>query len=259
MDVYLCEVPPFSSCIHTDVCYCSIASEYECLTLPFGSLHHLSSLPSPALSNCSPLPCTQFSLWAPCSSYSTWILNCGLSLTSTTSCLALSSFDSQWVLLPRFIYFSIYHQSFLNNFTLTVLYLNGNFLFPEHIKYSSLARRKNGRCFRFPEVVGRVGWSLSWNHGFLSFPEWLVDVGVMSSRLCKGIRKQGLHGWLSGWEHLLLFQRILVCFPAHTQMVAFNTVFQYQVYLLAFANLTQARVPGKGEPQLRNSLPWTGW
>ena len=209
MDVYLCEVPPFSSCIHTDVCYCSIASEYEFLTLPFGSLHHLSSLPCPALSSCSLLPCTQFSSWAPRSSYSSWILNCGWSLTSTTSCLALSS-DSHWVLLPGFIYFSIYHQSFLDTFALTVLYLNGNVLFPEHIKYSSLACRKNGRCFRFTEVVGRVGWSLSWNHGFLSFPEWKNDSGP-----CKGIWKWELLRWLSGWEHLILFQRILVCFPAH--------------------------------------------
>lgn len=137
----------------------------------FSSLHHLSSLPCPALFSCRLLPYTQFSSWAPRSSHSSWILNCGWSLTSTTSCLALSSSDSQWVLLLGFIYFSIYHQSLLDTFAWTVLYLNGNFLFPEHIEYSSLARRKNGRCFRFTEVVGRVGWSLSGSHGFLSSPE----------------------------------------------------------------------------------------
>lgn len=169
----------FLSYIH--VCYCSIASECEFLTLPFSSVHHLSSLPCPALSSCRLLPCPQFSSWAPRPSYSSWILNCGWSLTSTTLCLSLSSSDSQWVFLPGFIYFSIYHQSFLDTFALTVLYLNGNFLFPEHTTYSSLAHGKNERCFRFTEVVERVGWSLSGNHGFWSFSEWKNDLLMLGS------------------------------------------------------------------------------
>lgn len=90
---------------------------------------------------------------------------------TVTGVLPLPRFVFLWVVLTHSdsffqdlynVVFIISHSQIpFHELCITLIDKKFSALFPDHIEYVSLACRKNGRCFRFTETVGRMGWPLS--------------------------------------------------------------------------------------------------